>query len=111
MRDCWKQRDANYRCSRLALVRMRHLHYPLDCAEDQRELVFPVVCIIRGISDTKMNDTNNRWRLEQILQAKACSDERSAGLDDDDRRVSETDHRGTLEICDSRCGRVVYITL
>lgn len=56
-----------------------------------------------------MNDTNNRWRLEQILQANACSDECSAGLNDNDGRVSETDHRGTLEIRDFGCGRVVYI--
>lgn len=44
-----------------------------------------------------MNYTNERWCLEEILQANACSDECSAGLDDDDGRVSEIDHRRTPE--------------
>lgn len=112
MHDCWMQRGADYRCSRLVLVMMRHLHYHLDCVADRRELVFPVVRITYRFSDTKMNDTNNRRRLEQILQANACSDECSARLDDNNGRVSEIDHRGTvLEICDFCCGRVVYIMM
>jgi hypothetical protein len=54
-----------------------------------------------------MNYTNDGWRLEEIMQANACSDECSATLDDDDGRVSETDHHGTLKR-DFSCGRVVY---